>query len=197
MEAEVRSYEFSEGRSLYDRLYRNNQGSLLLKFFEYLFQGEIIYLRGRLLISGGDIFICLCYSCVICLLPSALSDRKFISIIYVFVIIKKGEIVRTRFVLINILSFDDNIVYEFCIRQCGTLILCIFHFRKYIKSMHKFSVRSNDSEGSVCNIRTCSRKTSEDGQAESEHGLLKHQKNLRSEAEEQQFLWYHARSSSR
>src|SRR3954470_21267092 len=69
MEAEVRSYEFSESRSLYDRLYRNNQGSLLLKFFEYLFQGEIIYLRGRLLISGGDIFICLCYSCVICLLP--------------------------------------------------------------------------------------------------------------------------------
>src|SRR4051812_487178 len=80
----------------------------LLKFFEYLFQGEIIYLRGRLLISGGDIFICLCYSCVICLLPSALSDRKFISFIYVFVIIKKGEIVRTRFVLINYLSFDDN-----------------------------------------------------------------------------------------
>src|SRR3954464_10575508 len=65
MEAEVRSYEFSEDRSLCDRLYRNNQGSLLLKFFEYLFQGEIIHLRGRLLISGGDIFICLCYSCVI------------------------------------------------------------------------------------------------------------------------------------
>src|SRR3954470_22195737 len=108
MEAEVRSYELSEGRSLYDRLNRNNQGSLLLKFFEYLFQGEIIYLRGRLLISGGDIFICLCYSCVICLLPSTLSDCKFISFIYVFVIIKKGEIVRTRFVLINYLSFDDN-----------------------------------------------------------------------------------------
>src|SRR3954471_12399240 len=105
MEAKVRSYEFSESRSLYDRLYRNNQGSLLSKFFEYLFQGEIIYLRGRLLISGGDIFICLCYSCVICLLPF-LSDRKFISFIYVFVIIKKGEIVRTRFVLINYLSFD-------------------------------------------------------------------------------------------
>src|SRR3954467_5778953 len=109
MEAEVSRYEFSESRSLYDRLYRNNQGSLLLKFFEYLFQGEIIYLRGRLLISGGDKFICLCYSCVICLLPFFfLSDRKFISFIYVFVIIKKGEIVRTRFVLINYLSFDDN-----------------------------------------------------------------------------------------
>src|SRR3954468_11694031 len=106
MEAEVGSYEFSEDRSLYDRLYRSNQGSLLLKFFEYLFQGEIIYLRGRLLISGGDLFICLYYSCVICLLPSTLSDRKFISFIYVFVIIKKGEIVRTRFVLINYLSFD-------------------------------------------------------------------------------------------
>src|SRR3954463_7882405 len=109
MEAEVRSYELSKDRSLCDRLYRNNQGSLLLlKFFEYLFQGEIIHLRGRLLISGGDIFTCLCYSCVNCLSPSALSDRKFISFIYVFVIIKKGEIVRTRFVLINILSFDDN-----------------------------------------------------------------------------------------
>src|SRR3954468_9978234 len=148
MEAKVRSYEFSEDRSLCDRLYRNNQGSLLLKFFEYLFQGEIIYLRGRLLISGGDIFICLCYSCVICLLPSALSDRKFISFIYVFVIIKKGEIFRTRFVLINILSFDDNNVYEFCLRKCGTPILYNFHFRKYIKSMHKISARSTDSEGS-------------------------------------------------
>src|SRR4051812_36175952 len=148
MEAEVRSYEFSEDRSLYDRLYQNNQGSLLLKFFEYLFQGEIIYLRGRLLISGGDIFICLCYSCVICLLPSVLSDRKFMSFIYVFVIIKKGEIVRTRFVLIIILSFDDNNVYEFCLKQCGTLIECNFHFRKYKKSMHKISARSTDSEGS-------------------------------------------------
>src|SRR3954462_13060444 len=109
MEAELRSYELSNDRILCDRLYRNNQGSLLsLKYFEYLFQGEIIYLRGRLLISGGDIFTCLCYSCVICLLPSVLSDRKFISFIYVFVIIKKGEIVRTRFVLINYLSFDDN-----------------------------------------------------------------------------------------
>src|SRR3954470_5002019 len=107
MEAKVRSYEFSESRSLYDRLYRNNQGSLLLKFFEYLFQGEIIYLRGRLLISGGDIFICLCYSCVICLLPSSVSDRKFKSIMYVFVIIKKWEIVRTRFVLINQLNLHD------------------------------------------------------------------------------------------
>src|SRR3954467_4167242 len=171
MEAEVRSYEFSEDRSLCDRLYRNNQGSLLLKFFEYLFQGEIIYLRGRLLISGGDIFICLCYSCVICLLPSALSDRKFISFIYVFVIIKKGEIVRTRIVLINILSFDDNIIYEFCIRQCGTLILCIFHFRKYIKSMHNSAQEALTQKDQVCNIRTCSRKTSEDGQAESKHGL--------------------------
>src|SRR3954463_4611734 len=71
MEAEVRSYEFSESRSLYDRLYRNNQGSLLSKFFEYLFQGEIIYLRGRLLISGGDIFICLCYK--LCNLSFAMS----------------------------------------------------------------------------------------------------------------------------
>src|SRR3954467_14447775 len=56
--------------------------------------------------------------------------------------------VRTRFVLINILSFDDNNVYEFCLRQCGNLILCNFHFRKYIKSMHKISARSTDSEGS-------------------------------------------------
>src|SRR3954465_15920311 len=100
MEAEVRSYEFSESRSLYDRLYRNNQGSLLSKFFEYLFQGEIIYLRGRLLISGGDIFICVCYRCIICLLPFTLSDRKFISFIYVFVIIKKVPVVRTIFIII-------------------------------------------------------------------------------------------------
>src|SRR3954463_14333406 len=112
MEAEVRSYELSKDRSLCDRLYRNNQGSLLLlKFFEYLFQGEIIHLRGRLSISGGDIFtlsICLCYSCVIVLCRLFFSDCKFISFMVVFVIIKKGEIVRTRFVLIKILSFDDN-----------------------------------------------------------------------------------------
>src|SRR3954470_8402017 len=108
MEAEVRSYELSKDRSLCDRLYRNNQGSLLLlKFFEYLFQGEIIHLRGRLLISGGDIFTCLCYSCVF-----VFSRLLFLIAnsyhLYVFVIIKKGDIVRTRFVLINILSFDDN-----------------------------------------------------------------------------------------
>src|SRR3954464_3556103 len=118
--------------------------------------------------------------------------------LYVFVIIKKGEIVRTRFVLINILSFDDNNIYEFCIRQCGTLILCIFHFRKYIYIEYaQISARSTDSEGSVCNIRTCSRKTSEDGQAESEHGLLKHLKNLKSEEEALKFSWYHARSTSK
>src|SRR3954466_12635879 len=108
MEAEVRSYEFSEDRSLCDRLYRNNQGSLLLKVLRVFISGGDYLSQGGLLISGGDIFICLCYSCVICLLSSALSDRKFISFIYVFVIIKKGEIVRTRFVLIYNLSFDDN-----------------------------------------------------------------------------------------
>src|SRR3954469_18006194 len=63
--------------------------------------------------------------------------------------------------------------------------------------MHKISVRSTDSEGSACNIRTCSAKTSEIGQEESEHGLLKHQKNLRSEAKALKFSWYHARSTSR
>src|SRR3954464_5772930 len=97
-------------------------------------------------------------------------------------------IVRTRIVLINILSFDDNIIYEFCIRQCGTLILCIFHFRKYVKSMHNSAQEALTQKVQVCNSRTCSRKTSEDGQAESEHGLLKHQKNLSSEAEALQFL---------
>src|SRR3954467_2094150 len=91
--------------------------------------------------------------------------------------------VRTRFVLINILSFDDNNVYEFFLRQCGTLILCNFHFRKYTKSMHNSTQEALTQKVQVCNIRTCSRKTSEDGQAESEHGLLKHQKNLRLEAE--------------
>src|SRR3954470_5167839 len=38
--------------------------------------------------------------------------------------------------------------------------------------MHKISARSTDSEGSACNIRTWSGKTSEDGQAESEHGSM-------------------------
>src|SRR3954471_21980770 len=62
-----------------------------------------------------------------------------------------------------------------------------------IKSMHKISTRSTDSEGSACNIKTWSGKTSEDGQAESEHGLWKHQKNLRSEAEALKFSCYHAK----
>src|SRR3954464_6438315 len=81
------------------------------------------------------------------------------------------ESVRTRFVLINILCFDDNIIYEFCIRQCGTLILCIFHFKKYIKSMHNQRSKALTQKILDGYIRTCSRKTSEDGQAESEHGL--------------------------
>src|SRR4051812_4902294 len=38
--------------------------------------------------------------------------------------------------------------------------------------MHKISARSTDSEGLACNIRTWSGKTSEDGQAESEHGTM-------------------------
>src|SRR3954469_13672849 len=80
--------------------------------------------------------------------------------------------------MINILSFDDNNVYEFCLRQCGTLILCNFHFRNYIKSMHKISARSTDSEGSTCNIRTWSGKTLEDGQAESEHGSMEASEEL-------------------
>ena len=67
-----------------------------------------------------------------------------------------------------------------------------FPFQEKYKEYAQFNARSTDSEGSACNIRTCSGKTSEDGQAESEHGLLKHQKNLRSEAEALKFLWYHA-----
>src|SRR4051812_778543 len=63
--------------------------------------------------------------------------------------------------------------------------------------MHKIITRSTDSEGSACNIKICSGKTSEDGKVESEHGLLKHQKNSRSEAEALKFPWYHARSTSR
>src|SRR4051812_26836927 len=57
-----------------------------------------------------------------CLIKTIFTSIIFTSIIYVFVIIKKGEFFRTRIVLINILSFDDNIIYEFCIRQYGTLI---------------------------------------------------------------------------
>src|SRR3954465_2188041 len=63
--------------------------------------------------------------------------------------------------------------------------------------MHNSSQEEQTQKVQVCNIRTCSRKTLEDGQAESEHGLLKHQKNLRSEAEALKFSWYHARSTSR
>src|SRR3954462_882464 len=59
--------------------------------------------------------------------------------------------------------------------------------------MYKIRARSTDSKGSTCNIRTWSGKTSEDGQAESEHGLWKHQKNLRSEAEALKLSWYHAK----
>src|SRR3954462_13610637 len=72
-----------------------------------------------------------------------------------------------------------------------------FPFQESHKEYAQISARSTDSEGSACNIRTCSGKTSEDGQAESEHGLLKHQKNLRSEAEALKFSWYYARSTSR
>src|SRR3954470_4293805 len=63
--------------------------------------------------------------------------------------------------------------------------------------MHNSAQEALSLKVQVCNIRTCSRKTSEDGQAESEHGLLKHQKNFRSEAEALKFSWYHARSCSR
>src|SRR3954468_19014729 len=63
--------------------------------------------------------------------------------------------------------------------------------------MHKLAQEALTQKVQVCNIRTCSRKTLEDGQAESEYGLLKHQKNVRSEAEALKFSWYHARSSSR
>src|SRR3954462_8988187 len=63
-------------------------------------------------------------------------------------------------------------------RECGTLILCNFHFRNYIKSMHKISARSTHSEGSACNIRTWSGKTLEDGQAESEHGSMEASEEL-------------------
>src|SRR3954466_962551 len=48
----------------------------------------------------------------------------------------------------------------------------------YIKSMHKSALRSFDSEGSACNIRTWSGKTSEDGQAESEHGSMEASEEL-------------------
>src|SRR3954466_865281 len=57
-------------------------------------------------------------------------------------------------------------------------MLCNFRFWNYIKSMHKISARSTDSEGSACNIRTWSGKTSEDGQAESEHGSMEASEEL-------------------
>src|SRR3954463_5078787 len=44
--------------------------------------------------------------------------------------------------------------------------------------MHKISSRSTDSEGSACNIRTWYGKTSEDGQAESEHGSMEASEEL-------------------
>src|SRR3954469_295817 len=53
-----------------------------------------------------------------------------------------------------------------------------FPFQDYTKSMHKISARSTDSEGSACNIRTWSGKTSEDGQAESEHGSMEASEEL-------------------
>src|SRR3954470_20896384 len=63
--------------------------------------------------------------------------------------------------------------------------------------MHNSAQEALTQKVQVWNIRKCSRKTSKDGQAKSEHGLLKHQKNLRSEAEALKFSWYHARSTSR
>src|SRR3954471_1959217 len=53
-----------------------------------------------------------------------------------------------------------------------------FPIRNYIKSMHKISARSTDSEGSACNIRTWSGKTSEDDQAESEHESIEASEEL-------------------
>src|SRR4051812_16853778 len=47
-----------------------------------------------------------------------------------------------------------------------------------MKSMHKISTRSTDSEGSACSIRTWSGKTSEDGQSESEHGSMEASEEL-------------------
>src|SRR4051812_38134356 len=47
-----------------------------------------------------------------------------------------------------------------------------------MKSMHKISTRSTDSEGSACSIRTWSGKTLEDGQAESEHGSMEASEEL-------------------
>src|SRR3954463_9436859 len=44
--------------------------------------------------------------------------------------------------------------------------------------MHKISAKSTDSEGSTCNIRTLSGKTSEDGQAKSEHGSMEASEEL-------------------
>src|SRR3954463_2993048 len=44
--------------------------------------------------------------------------------------------------------------------------------------MVKAALRSFDSEGSTCNIRTWSGKTSEDGQAELEHGSMKASEEL-------------------
>src|SRR4051812_21789156 len=45
-------------------------------------------------------------------------------------------------------------------------------------SMHRISARSIDSEGSACNIRTWSGKTSEDGKAESEHRSMEASEEL-------------------
>src|SRR3954465_1007369 len=44
--------------------------------------------------------------------------------------------------------------------------------------MHKIGARSTDSEGSACNVRTWFGKTSEDGQAESEHGSMEASEEL-------------------
>src|SRR3954468_2994511 len=44
--------------------------------------------------------------------------------------------------------------------------------------MHKISARSTDLEGSACNIRTWSGKTSDDGQGKSEHGSMEASEEL-------------------
>src|SRR4051812_22974893 len=44
--------------------------------------------------------------------------------------------------------------------------------------MHKSALRSFDSEGSACKIRIWFGKTSEDGQAESEHGSMEASEEL-------------------
>src|SRR3954462_9594140 len=69
-----------------------------------------------------------------------------------------------------------------------------FHFRKYIKSMHNSALRSTDSEGTRLQHQNMLSQDVRRWSSRIRTWSMKHQKNMRSEAEALKFLWYHAQA---